>query len=64
MYKIDKLISTNGKISKSKSSFGNYKVDAKREWTDHHGKIRIVAEGQFFFKIKDAKKFIQGLPII
>ena len=63
MNRESKLVSTDGIVYKSKSSFGNYKVEAKRLWTDYYGKQSIVRDVQLFFRVKEAKKFISTLPI-
>ncbi len=63
MDRVSKLISTNGKYSKSKSSFGNYKVEVRRLWTDYYGKQSIVNDSQLFFRVSECKDFIKTLPI-
>ena len=64
MDKISRLISTNGIIHKSKSSFGNYRVESKRLWQTYNGNIKVVDDCHLFFRVKEAKEFIKGLPII
>ena len=63
MNRTSKLVSTDGIIHNSKSSFGNYRVEARRLWADYYGNESIVLDPQLFFSVKEAKEFISTLPL-